>query len=143
MDGLGVEAVGLRDLSRDLRRLTDGGVMRKRLRLGLKAAAEPIAADMRSRTSWSTKIPGSIRVGVTQKGVYIRAGGPKAPNAAPFEGGPNNQATFRHPVFGHRDRWVTQDTRPFALPALQSGQAEMVERVGDEIEQAFRDVGFH
>jgi hypothetical protein len=36
------------------------------------------------------------------------------------KGARENQATFRHPVFGNSGLWVEQPTHPYLLPALQA-----------------------
>jgi hypothetical protein len=92
--------------------------VRSKTRPALKKAAEPMVAQARSNASWSTRIPGAIRLAVTARGVDIRVSSKKAPHARPYEGIGGN-ATFRHPVMGNRDRWVSQDTRPFLMPAVR------------------------
>ena len=101
----------------------------KDLGLRLREAGEFVAAIARSNASWSAKVPGSVKVLGGTSGVYIRAGGPRAP-----AGYPNEVAGVRHPVFGH-DPWVTNENRPFLAPAGDSGAdgaAEIVARVIDD-----------
>lgn len=142
-----VDAQGLRQLSRDLKKIADQD-MSKQLRIGLKKSGDIVAKAAKSKASWSTRIPGSIRVGVTQKGVYVRAGGKTAPHAITFEG-KNNGGNRRHPVFARSSRpredwtWVIQEARPFLKPALNDNVAKVVNEVADEIEVAFLHNGFH
>lgn len=144
---MAVDAQGLRQLSKDLRKIGDKELS-KQLRVGLKQAGEIVAAAARSNASWSTRIPGSIRTGVTQKGVYVRAGGRAAPHAITFEG-KSNGGDRRHPVFARSDEtrqewtWVTQTARPFLKPALNDNVNKVVTEVADELEVAFTNNGFH
>lgn len=144
---LAVDARGLRQLQKDLKKIGDSDLS-KELRAGLKKSGEIVARAARSNASWSTRIPGSIRVVVAQKGVAVRAGGPKAPHAITFEG-KNNGGDRRHPVFARSTQtrsewtWVTQQARPFLKPALSDNVARVVNEVADELEIAFTTNGFH
>jgi hypothetical protein len=83
---------------------------------------------MRQRASYSSRIPSATRMTVrfTAKGggVFFRVSSAKAPEARPLERGNKGRpgATFRHPVFGDSEDWVTQPTRPFFFPACQGRQ---------------------
>jgi hypothetical protein len=94
----------------------------RNLNTELKAAAEPIAADARRRASWSTRIPGAIRVGVSRSrarpGATIRVATANAPHARPYEG--FGKKSFRRQVYGKA--WVTQPTRPYLMPAVKAGR---------------------
>lgn len=136
--------------SKELRKLAkelDGipKELRKRLRPALKAAAEPIVADARGRASWSTRIPRaitlSVRFGQRDPGVSIRVRGKAAPHGRPLEGITGN-ASFRHPVFGHRDRWVAQQTRPYLVPAAEAGMEDALAAVAQTVDQVAREHGF-
>ena len=92
-----------------------------RLRTKLKGAAEFVAEDARKRAAPnSTKIPPSVKTRVTGVTTTVVAGGKKAPNAVPFEHY-GKQGRFRHPVFGNRDVWVTQQAHPFFRDAVRAG----------------------
>lgn len=110
-----------------------------RLRVALREAGNIVADDARARSSWSTRIPGSIRVRATAASVSVIAGGHAAPNAAPLEhrGMPG---TFRHPVFGHEATWATQQARPFLAPALSANIERTTVMVMDAIDSAVREV---
>ena len=53
--------------------------------------------------------------------VSVTAGGKRAPEAVVLEHG-GVEGTFRHPVFGNRDVWVSQKARPFLAPAFKEGE---------------------
>lgn len=73
--------------------------------------------------------------------VQLRVSAQAAPHARPFEGlGESGQ--FRHPVYGHTDRWVPQTTRPFALPAVTAAREKLLPAIGDAYEAAARECGF-
>ncbi len=131
-DALRRLAADIGDVPSDLQRL---------LRLQLVKAAQPIAADARSRASWSTRIPRSIGIRTSftgaRPGLYIRARASIAPHARPFEN-LGDEGTFRHPVFGDRDRWVTQRARPFLFPAARAGAAGVEAAAGAAVDAALR-----
>lgn len=85
---------------------------------GLAAAGEIVAAKARSNASFSSRIPASIKVRRRGSRVKIQAGSSLAPHAAPLENH-GRPGTFRHPVFGDREVWVSQPARPFLTPAAE------------------------
>lgn len=112
----------------------------KEFNKSLKAAGELIATDARARSSWSSRIPGSIRVrGATN--IRITAGGAAAPDAAPYEHG-GKSGTFRHPVFGNRQVWVSQQARPFLVPAGQANIEKAAGLIVDGLDAAFSRLGY-
>ena len=133
----------IRQLAKDL----DGipKELRKQLRPALKAAAEPIVADAKVRASWSARIPRaitlSVRLSQRDPGVSIRVRSKVAPHARPYEGITGN-ASFRHPVFGHRDRWVSQETRPYLASAAEAGMDGVLAASVDAVDQVAREQGF-
>lgn len=133
----------IRRLAEDLGKIPPE--LRKQLRPGLKAAAEPIAADARGRASWSTRIPRaislSVRLGSRNPGMSIRVRSAVAPHGRPKEGITGN-VTFRHPVHGHRDRWVDQATQPYLAPAVEAGTESVVAAVAQTIDRVAREQGF-
>lgn len=134
-------------LPTDLRAMTPR--LRRSLRRNLKAVAEPIAADARSRASWSTRIPGAISVttGISrgaQVVIRFRVSAAAAPHARAYEGLSSRGGVgfFRHPVYG-TDRWVSQQTKPFIEPALRAGRDDALRALDEAIQSAARDTGFH
>lgn len=116
----------------------------KACRASLKATGQMVANDAKRRASYSTRIPGSIKVRVTSGGnVKIVAGGPAAADAAPLENRGRSGA-FRHPVYGNRDVWVEQPARPFLAPALDAHREEVGKAIEDAVvtavERAIRGV---
>lgn len=76
---------------------------------------ERVAADAFVVQDRSTTIQAGIRIGT-----------------ASSDARGSNRGRIRHPVFGHRDRWVEQDYRPAAGwfdKAMESGQAEVAAAV--------------
>lgn len=122
--------------------------LKAQLRPGLRAAGNEVAADAKLRASWSTKIPRAIRVSVTfagkRQGVSIVVNRKKAPNARPFEHG-GRDGTFRHPVFGRRERpgdWKSQRARPFLAPALQAKGDDAAKKIADVVDRVTHEAGF-
>ncbi len=136
---IAVRTEGLKQLAADLKvadRKAPG-----RLAKRLKEAGEVVAVDARQRASWSSRIPGTIRVTGGARSVSVFAGSDAAPHAAPYEG-PEGNASFRHPVFGHRrNKWVTQQTRPYLRTALDAQENKVAEIVGKVVDDIIRDAG--
>lgn len=128
-----VDSSEMRTLSKQMRR-TAPKLWRALLR-DMRVAAAVVSEDARSRSSWSTRIPSSIRVQGTGYGLKVVAGGDTAPDAAPYEN-KGKQGDFRHPVFGNRDRWVTQTARPFLAPALYAHRDEVIRAITDGVTRA-------
>jgi hypothetical protein len=119
-----IDTKDLRQLYVDLKGVE--GNLRVELRKGVKAAAEPIAAAVRSAASWSSRIPGAIRVkpsfGARSTGVTITVDSGRAPEARVLEHG-GRSGTFRHPVYGNREVWVSQKAQPFFFTTVSSSSA--------------------
>lgn len=120
--------------------------VRKELRPVLKRAGEGAATAARAHASWSTRIPGAIRVAVRygqqRPGVTLRVSAGRAPHARAFEG-LGRPGVIRHPLFGDREHWFAQARRPFAWPAVSSRRAEIERNVASVVEMAARRHGFH
>ncbi len=139
---------------------TAQGILADRLR----QAARPIAEDAKHRSSWSSRIPGSVRLLGGASRVTIAAGGAGAPHAPTFELG------LRHPVFAHGPRrrgplvsghpygplrqgekrrydppgwtWVPQSPRPFLRPAADAKADEMVRIFSGVIDTWAKQLGY-
>lgn len=118
--------------------------VQQELRPKLKKAGEIIAADARARAHWSKRIPGAISVSTrfTGKapGVIISVNAGKAPHARPIEGLLSRSGFFRHPLFGDRDRWYSQPTRPFLVPAAEANREKVVEEIASAVRQVLNSV---
>jgi len=120
--------------------------LRKTLRPALRQVGEKTKADVAARASWSTRIPRSLRVRpvLTGKsvGVYVEAQARIAPHARAYEGLLDRRDSFRHPVFGDRDAWVSQATRPFMAPGVAANARATSEAISDAVDEAARAAGF-
>ncbi len=117
---------------------TAQGILADRLR----RAARPIADDAKKLSSWSARIPGSVRLQGGASSIKIVAGGPgRAPHARTFELG------LAHPVYGHGPRsgwtWVKQSPRPFLRPAADAKADEMVKIFAGVIDDWAKQLGYH
>lgn len=119
--------------------------LRKELRPRMREAGQPILTDARRRSSWSTRIPRSLRLATSftkkQAGVSIVASQRIAPHARPLEG-IRGDREFRHPVFGDRETWVAQSTRPFLVPAADLHSRGVVAAVNKAVEAAAEKAGY-
>jgi hypothetical protein len=119
----------------------------RELRPALRKAAQPILTDAKRRASWSSRIPAaiSIRSSLSQRnpGVRLVVDAGRAPHARPLEFGSQRNGTFvRHPVFGNRENWVQQRTRPFFFPAVYDGASEVADQSAAAVIAAARAAGF-
>lgn len=131
----GVESVRL--LAAKFGRMPDD--LRKSLRPKLLDAARVVVREAQSNASWSSRIPGAIKAGASvtsSGGALVRVDRKAAPHARPYEGVGLGTDMFRHPVFGNRDVWVSQKTRPFLFPALQSKQDEARSKIAEAVKSA-------
>jgi Bacteriophage HK97-gp10, putative tail-component len=128
---LSVYTSGLTGLQKYLKAVADG--TDKRLRVGLKAAGNIAAQRARENAAWSSTIPKSIKVSVTQKQVAITAGGKNAPDAISYE------VHGKHPVWSsNRKRW---NKVPLKRPFLRPAAIETAPKVAQAICQAVADIG--
>lgn len=106
-----VAAADLRQIPKEVRKL---------LTPALKRAAAPVVAEAKRRASWSSRIPQAISAkvlyGRRTPGVHIRVSAAKAPHARPHEN-LGKPGAFRHPLFGDRQVWFSQQARPFLFAA--------------------------
>jgi hypothetical protein len=136
----------------EIRRLIDdmGKIpqdLKVKLRKPLREAGEGVRNRARLNASWSKKIPLATRVsvGFTKRnpGVSVQVNKNRAPNARPFEHG-GAPGSFRHPVFGHRDRpWEEQKARPFLYKAAAEEAPEAERKIAEAVDKVTRDAGFH
>lgn len=134
----------------EVRRLIDDiGKIPKELRIqlrpGLRKVGQIVRDDARRNASWSKRIPPATRVsvGFTERnpGVAVQVNKNRAPHARPFEHG-DRPGLFRHPVFGHRDRWVSQRARPFLARAAAANADEAERQIADVVDRVTREAGF-
>jgi hypothetical protein len=112
---------------------------KKDVRKAIVAATSEIRADMARRASWSSRIPGAIttRVRFASASVQIRVDARRAPHARPYEGVSSRGGSFRHPVYGNTDRWVSQAARPFFFPAAEGHRKAVRDAVERAVFQSF------
>jgi hypothetical protein len=131
------------EIARDMRALTEE--TRKAVRPKLRKAGAIVQAVAQQNASWSSRIPASIKVVTSfrenREGVTVKAGGPNAPHARPYEGLSVRGDEFRHPVYAN-DWWVAQATRPFLFPAAQTTEAEVSAELRGALDDAGVSLGF-
>jgi hypothetical protein len=101
--------------------------------------APEVVEKAKSLASFSTKIPGSIKVVPLDVGVMITAGGEAAPDADVFEnkGKPGN---FRHPLFGNKGYWYSQKAHPFLAPALVASVSQVEEAISTAMDTLLDEI---
>jgi hypothetical protein len=131
-------------IARDMRNLPEE--TRKAVRPKLVKAGQLVSADAKRRASWSSRIPGTVRVRTSfqenRENVKVLAGGPGAPHARPYEGLSVMGDVFRHPVYGNKENWVSQETRPYLFPAAEANQIQAAELISSALTDAATALGF-
>lgn len=115
----------------------------KELRRVIVAEVVPTA---KANASWSSRIPGNIRPMVQARRLGVRVASKRTPHARPFEGiskgARGARGTFRHPLFGNRNHWFEQPTRPFLAPAMEANQEKAVEGALKAFDDASKKAGW-
>lgn len=117
--------------------------MRTAVRRPLRAAAQQVMAEAQDISGWSSRIGPAMRIRTSfasrRPGVFIQVDRRKAPHARPYEG--IVQWTFRHPVFGNREVWVDQASRPYLVPALEANEGEALTLIASTIDEVLSKLG--
>lgn len=142
---ISVDADDFRNFQRTLKQL-GGPEMTKALNKELRGVLNTtIVPDARRNAGWSSRIPGAIKPQVTSTKLAVRVASKQAPHGRPFEGlqqGLRANAWFRHPVFGNREVWVNQRTRPFLAPAFDDNADKATKAAEQAVDAAARAAGF-
>lgn len=142
MTSVMVDTSGLKDLAAVLRRSQPE--LKKQLYKNLRIAGEIVKEQAVFNSLWSSRIPSSLKVQGSGLHVKVVALASIAPNAGPLERGSQGRAGInRHPVFGNREVWVNQPTRPFLAPALQTRFTQVVALVDKAVDDALIAAGFN
>lgn len=104
-------------------------------RARMLAAAAIIANDARVRAAaWSVQIPGTLKLKATDSTATITSDrGPSYPNEV---------LGVRHPVYGNRHVWVTNQYRPFLAPAAAAKADAATAEIAKTIDDFCHDLGF-
>jgi hypothetical protein len=106
----------------------------------LRKAAVPVRDEAKHLSSWSSRIPASIRLQGGMSRITVAAGNAAAPHAKIFELG------GRHPVYGHGPRsewtWVRQSPRPYLRPAVDVKQEEMLAIFAGVVDDWCKQLGY-
>lgn len=127
--------LGLRELQQALKQFAPA--VQKRFRAKLRGIARAVAADAKGRAGWSRRIPSTITYGATNKALYVRVKeNANAPHATLYEG----RRRWRHPLFGDREHWYTQQGRPFLRPAADAAQPQVLAEAQRAVAAAKQEV---
>ena len=140
----GISVSGADDFYRLSKALKNAGKveLRKQLNKQLREAAKPLVQDARDAARRELPQKGGlaaqvakspirvqVRTGARTAGVRITGRGQGLRGA--------DRGRLRHPVFGNRDRWVTQDVKPGWFTGTMEREAP---KVKPAIDQAIQDV---
>jgi hypothetical protein len=113
--------------------------LQREMRKRITAAASSFVRSLQGNYSWSSRIPGAVRTrvgfGPRSSGVLVFVDAGAAPHARPLEFGNRGQFN-RHPVFGNREAWTNQPTRPTFMRTIAANEPQVV----GQVEAAIRDV---
>jgi hypothetical protein len=122
------------------------GKIQVELRRGIKTAAKPIVDGVKAEASFSSRIPGAVKVkaGFASKGatVTVIADPKAAPEAAPLNNG-DRGGNFRHPVYGNRENWVSQPAHPFFVTGAKHGAPAAEQAMLKVMDDIAHQLGFH
>lgn len=134
-------------LIRDMREIP--GETSREMGTTMKRSADVVLREAKNRASWSSRIPGALMTRVTARsaarpGVDIIGRVGQAPHLRLYEGlaGKGRKKTFRHPLYGNREYWYSQATRPFIIPAVAATRPQFRKDVEDAALAAYRKAGF-
>lgn len=131
--GWGVDVSGFKFLLEQFRDVPKE--LRPAIRRAVGLAARAFVLDVAQDAAWSSRIPAAVRTqtSFSQKkpGVRVFVDAKKAPHARPYEGMAKggNAAQFRHPVYGNRQAWVSQATRPFFRPNVEKHRDQVLDAI--------------
>ena len=135
-----IDGEAFKVFQRELRKVEPA--LAKELNKELRAVVkEHVVPEAKANAGWSSRIPGAIKPQVTTKQIGVRVAAKQAPHGRPFEG-LRGGSSFRHPVFGNRNVWVNQGTRPFLAPAVDANQEKAAQAALKAIDTAGRAAGF-
>ena len=132
------EGEALSDLAHDLRRAANTFRLETDEAL-LAIGAELVTAAKAIAEGHSSKVASTIHMKLVPGMVVITVGDDKTPVAALWElgnvgthdSGRVQGVTFRHPVFGNREVWVSQRRFPMLRPAEQALRKEITRRMNE------------
>lgn len=108
----------------------------KAMNKAIRTEAKKIQAEARRGfAEYSTRIGRAVGVSVSAKRVSLKLSGKKAPH------GPINEFGGRHPVFGNRSVWVTQEARPRLKPAVDRNRPKVRAAIEAEVRKAGKRAG--
>lgn len=93
-----------------------------------------------------------VRTGARGAGLVVRINPRKMPDGPTARGTQRNLpayldgqishsfATWRHPVFGSKDHWVTQKQHPYFLKAIEQHRGQALREVADAMEKIRREL---
>lgn len=122
------------------------------LRKNMRKIATPTLGKIRAAAGWSSRIPGSTKIGTgfTARftGIRIETDRKASPHARPYEHA-GQPGMYRHPVWADtgKDRrlwtWVSAPARPYMLPSAIEDLPDIADRMLDTLMDLCLQNGFH
>jgi hypothetical protein len=134
----------LRTFIRDLGEMPKD--FRRDVRNDIRESTREPLAEARRLSSWSRRIPKATNVRVqlqrSKVAVSLRTSIKRAPHARAYDN-KGKFGTFRHPLFGDRNHWITQHARPYLEPAAEPWISTIDERLGEVVSRVAEKYRFH
>jgi hypothetical protein len=154
-DGFQFDATSFRNLGLELREFEPALYrgMRKQLREIGQQATEDIKAELaksspdggpdtgRNRSLLAAATRVSISFGVRSAGAKITTSPSKLPAEHKSLLSVYNMHEFRHPVFGDKDTWQSQQGRPYFYGPVKKNLSDVAARMGEAIDDAMKAIG--
>jgi hypothetical protein len=150
-----LDPVTFRRLMRDVKEFDPAmsRALRKRLRLAGESAVREVRSTIKEDTPEGTPFkPGGVRDGLAagtkvsilagkrMAGVRITTTGARLTAAHKAMVKAYNRQSFRHPVGGNRDVWVSQEGRPYFGSILRDKRAEMQLAIHEAVSEAAHEL---
>lgn len=120
--------------------------LRRQMRPMLRQQGQRALQRARTNSSWSTRIPASLRLSVTfskrTAGLTLVSNRNKAPHGRAYAGLGKNKI-FRAPTGNPPEPWVSHRTRPWFFNATDAELTKDIDRkIGEIVDQVARANGF-
>jgi hypothetical protein len=125
---------------------TNAPTLQTKIKGALASTAESVAGKARSNASYSTLIPGSIKVVGTGTTVEVTAGGASAPDAVPIEN--KGKGYVRHPTFvaradlpGPPGSWTSKHShKAFFAPAVAESLPTLLDEATTAVDETLDQI---
>ena len=128
-------------LVQDVRAAVRGQARGERIAKQTRRGHHKAGAKVSFRDAIASATSLKIVAGTTRQGISVVTDASKMPENIRAMAKAWNKKSFRHPVFGNRDRWVNQDGRPYFGSVINEHVAEVQEAMNTALSEALEKIG--